>query len=241
MKLSTNSFLTYPIAFAIGVLSITSCKKKKDDPQPAPIVIKQTVPTPAVPKYYLDATFGDTKISYQEGVNNFNSGFETSSDGEYNDIDDQYDYHFSEGGTWSKIIQNKFPASPTFSNYISFQYNKFIPDVDAAKFPTQKDLEAIYPVGTSNTFSTTYSGSHNAEGWRISIQDNDGKLWASYLGAATQASSFVTITSRGNEVISNKNIFVIKGSFACTVYDDGGNSKPFSGSFYQLFSDYSSY
>lgn len=240
MKLSKNAFLTYPIAFAIGVLSITSCKKKKDDPQPAPVVIKKTIP-PATPQYYLDGAFGDTKISYKEGVDNFFSGFATSSDGEYNSIDDQYDYHFSEGGTWSKIIQNPFPASPTFSNSIGFQYNKFIPDIDSDKFPTQAELEAIYPVGKSTVFSTTSSGSNNADGWRIDIQDADGKIWASHLGAANQSSSFVTITSRGNEVINNTNVFVIKGSFACTVYDDSGNSKPFSGSFYQIFSDYSSY
>lgn len=236
MKLSTKSILTAPLLFLMGVLFITSCKKKNDDPAPAPVVVKP--PVSSVPAYYFDGSFGDTKMSYKEGVNNYYTGSVSSSVETYDNATDESTYHFSEGGTWTKIIYHGFNP-PTMSDGFSIVYNKILSDIDPYKFPTQADLDAMYPIGTSKLFSTTSTGSYENDGWRISILDNAGKSWDSYYPSGDQSESFVTISSRGSEVINKNKVFSLTGSFSCKVYDEDGNSKVFSGKFYQIFSDYS--
>jgi hypothetical protein len=226
MKYFKLSTLGLSVFFSITSLTLSSCKKKSKDPEPTTIKPGE---------YFFEGSFGDTKLSYNQGRNYFFCDNVFSSKKYYNLNTSQYDYNFNEGSGWV-LSEPGVPFIPRAVYSLAISYNTLIPNINTTTFPTEADLKSIYPVGKSTVFYTSAAKPNNS--WEISVQDENKNYWYSDNANADQSDSYIDILSTSNEFINNQNVFTIKGSLLCKVYDGKGNSKTLKGNFYQVFSAY---
>jgi hypothetical protein len=225
-------FLTISI---ITIFQIVSCSKK-DEPT-------STGQSQSPTSFYFKGKLGDSTFTLYNDVNYVYSGFNQNSQ-VYAEASTNYNriVKFDEGSMWSRVDYTIFPT-PSPDYYIFMSYNKVI-DIadDNYNFPTISDLDNIYTVGKSTLFSVeaASTSNYNSDGWQITVYDSKGEIWSTFNANSNQSSSYVNILSRNNVNIPNAGAaYCIKGDLSCTVYNSSGQSKVFTGEFYEIVSDYS--
>lgn len=157
--------------------------------------------------FYFTAVIDGTKVTYEDGKNGYGSGVGAS------------------GGTVPAGCQKE--QSLNIRAYVA----KKCGGVAILKTFADCNIECSLIKGMFHLGTYTYgkrsmsTNQNGVDGAAVYYVDNNGTLWSSDYGAATQTNSNFSITEHIDNTNDDYSVSITKATFNCTLYDGNGNSK----------------